>query len=292
MMRRGSAASHASTLAIHDREFKPIAATIDRVVENNADGADGADGARDRRGRGGRAGLSRARIVEAARGLDADELTVKAVADRLGVDRAAVHHHVSDLDTLRELIALDAFTLRFAPVEIPSGADWREACRLLAVSMYEAVLSSGRLGTYVRFRSIDVALLEPVEQTLRIMMAAGFDDETAARSLAALASLATDIARERLLTDRPVGHPQVPGLLEALEQRGPELTVLRRLAEADLVSYNDAQLDTSLELVLDGMAARLTRLQQPAPPPAQPVTRAPAAAAPTAPGRAPGGRHA
>jgi AcrR family transcriptional regulator len=217
-----------------------------------------ADAAATRRGRGGRAGLSRARIVEAARGLDAESLTVKAVADRLGVDRSAVHHHVSDLDTLRELTALDAFASSFAPVSIPADADWRRACRLLAVSMHDAVIASGGLGAYVQLSPANVAVLEPVEQTLRIMMAAGFDDETAARSLAALADMAAAVARGRLRAERPTGHPDVPLLLELLEsERASDFPVLRRLAEADLVAFNDAQLQTSIGLLLDGMEARL-----------------------------------
>ncbi|KDA06401.1 hypothetical protein DC31_11225 [Microbacterium sp. CH12i] len=211
-----------------------------------------------RRGRGSRAGLTTARIVDAARGLDAETITVKAVADRLGVDRAAVHHHVSDLDTLRELIALDAFVGNLGPVTIPPDADWRQACRLLALSMHDAVLASKGLGVYIRLTSANVALLEPVEDTLRIMIAAGFDDETAASSLAALATLAGAIARERLVAERSSGHPQLPELQHALDEADPtSLTILRRLAHADLVSFNDAQLHTSLDLFLDGMATRL-----------------------------------
>lgn len=211
-----------------------------------------------RRGRGNRAGLSTARIVEAARGLEAEDITVKAVADRLGVDRSAVHHHVSDLDTLRELIALDSFAANLAPVTIPRNADWREACRTLAHSMHDAVLASKGLGVYIRLSSVNVSLLEPVEQTLRIMVAAGFDDEFAARSLAALSSLAGAVARDRLISERPSGHPQLPELRHALDDANTSsLTILRRLAQADLVEFGDTQLRTSLDLLLDGMAVRL-----------------------------------
>ncbi len=211
-----------------------------------------------RRGRGSRAGLTQARIVEAARGLGAESITVQAVADRLGVDRAAVHHHVNDLDTLRELIALDAFTVRFAPITVAPGADWREACRLLAVSMHDAVLASGGLGAYVRLTPSDVAVLEPVEQTLGIMIAAGFDDETAARSLTTLAGIAAATARERVIAGRQTGHPQAPAVRRAIEENGDvELPVLYRLAQADLVAFDDAQLQASIDLVLDGMATRL-----------------------------------
>lgn len=215
-----------------------------------------------RRTRGSRAGLSRARIIEAARGLDAGKTTMKAVADRLGVDRSAIHHHIADLDTLRELMAFDAFTASLAPVSIPADANWRDACRLLALSMHQAVLNSQGLGVYIRLTSSDVALLEPVEQTLGIMESVGFDDETAARSLATLGTLAAAVARERLIAQRPSGHPQVPELRQALnDSPADKLHVLRRLAQADLVSFNDAQLEIGIDLVLDGMAARLLQTQ-------------------------------
>lgn len=201
-----------------------------------------------------------ASIVEAARGLDPKKITVKAVADRLGVDRAAVHHHVSDLDGLRELVAGDAFSLRLTPVTVPPGAGWRESCRRLAMSMYDAVLTSQGLGAYLRLNGIDIRQLEPVEETLRIMMDAGFDDETAARSLASLATLASASARERILAGRSTGHPQVPEVRRTLGDDGSDLRNLSRLTQADLVSFDIRQLETSIDLLLDGMEARLTQI--------------------------------
>lgn len=215
----------------------------------------------ERRTRGSRAGLSLAGIVEAARGLDPRKITVKAVADRLGVDRAAIHHHVSDLDGLRELVAGDAFTLQLTPVSIPPGAGWREACRLLALSMYDAVLTTKGLGAYVRLNGIDIRQLESVEETLRIMMKAGFDDETAARSLATLATLASASARERILARRSTGHPQVSEVRRVLDDEGnSELHNLSRLTQTDVVSFDFRQLETSIDLLLDGMAVRLAEI--------------------------------
>lgn len=219
----------------------------------------GQSGDSERRSRGSRAGLSLTGIAEAARGLDPKKITVKAVADRLGVDRAAIHHHVSDLDGLRELVAGDAFSLQLTPVVIPPGAGWREACRLLAVSMYDAVLTPRGLGAYLRLNAIDIRQLEPVEDTLRIMMEAGFDDETAARSLAALASLASASARERILARRSTGHPQVSEVRRVLDDSTTsELHNLSRLTQADMVSFDFQQFETSIDLLLDGMEARLT----------------------------------
>ncbi len=210
------------------------------------------------RGRGNRAGLTRTQIIEAARELDPERITVKAVADRLGVDRAAVHHHISDRETLRELVALDAFAAGVGPVVIPPDADWQEACRLLAVSIHDEVLAAEGHGTRIPLSAVHIALLQPVDHTLRIMMDAGFDDETAARGLAALATQAAAMARERLMTRRATGHPHVPQLLHAIENASePGLDILRRLATADLVSLDDAQLHAGIDLIIDGMSTRL-----------------------------------
>jgi hypothetical protein len=99
----------------------------------------------------------------------------------------------------------------------------------------------------VRLTAAGVVLSQSVEDTLRIMTGAGFDDEMAARSLAALSALAAATARERLVAARPTG-PQVPELRSALEAGpGEALTTLRRLAEADLASFNDEQLQMSID---------------------------------------------
>jgi hypothetical protein len=112
----------------------------------------------------------------------------------------------------------------------------------------------------VHLQANDVALFEPVELTLRIMTEAGFDDETSARCLTTLANLASSAARERVIAQRSHVRPRVPELREALEQtNGPRPEILYRLAQADLVVYDDVQLLFGIDLVLDGMAATLAR---------------------------------
>ena len=85
-----------------------------------------------RRTRGQSAGLDRARIVAAARDLPIKSLTMQAVADRLGVDRSALHYHVPDRAALIELVAEDLFASSLSPRGIGPDTDWREGCLLLA----------------------------------------------------------------------------------------------------------------------------------------------------------------
>ena len=126
--------------------------------------------------------------------------------------------------------------------------------------MYRALLDAGALGEYVQVRAADVPLLEPAERTLAVLMDAGFDDETAARSLTTLAGIATSAARDRLMVERDGVHPRLPQLRRALQEiAGPDFGHLARLAEADIVAFDERQLAASISLVLDGMEARLSR---------------------------------
>jgi len=56
-----------------------------------------------RRRQGVKAGLDLSKILSAASSIPVEDLTMQAVADRLGVDRKAVNHHVSDRETLIRL---------------------------------------------------------------------------------------------------------------------------------------------------------------------------------------------
>ena len=64
--------------------------------------------------------ITRERIVSAARTLAPEQLTMQAVADVLGVDPKALNYHVGDRETLRELVAVDAFTVELSRMEIPT----------------------------------------------------------------------------------------------------------------------------------------------------------------------------
>lgn len=88
----------------------------------------------------GRERLNRAKVLRAAVEL-ADEggfeaLTMRRLADRLGVVPMALYKHVADK---REL--LDGMVdLVFAEVEVPVDVDWQTAMRLRAASMRQALL--------------------------------------------------------------------------------------------------------------------------------------------------------
>jgi AcrR family transcriptional regulator len=212
-----------------------------------------------RRARGSRAGLNLARIIEAARSIDADALTMQAVADKLGVDRKAVNHHVSDRESLLRLVALDAFSQGSSAVDIPVDASWQEACRIYAVAFADSVIATDALAEHLMpDGSLYTQFAEPAEAIAKKLTEAGLDDETTVRSLALLTNICWAYARDALFVSRG-GERIRPRLTrEAIEGRGQQvLENLARIVEREVDTYDRRQLDVSIEVFLHGTEALL-----------------------------------
>lgn len=212
-----------------------------------------------RRGRGERAGLDRATIVAAARSLDPATLTMQDVADALGVDRKALHHHVTGRDALLELLATDAALTGFSATRIAPDADWREACRLFADGLRSSLVASGSLA--LRFRTSTDAFVgaaRPGEAVVERMLAAGFDEVTAGRGLLLLTTISVGFARDEVMSSLAGGHPQVSQFRAAMAGEHPTgMEVLRRLDESGFDPYGAEQFAFDVETFLTAMAARL-----------------------------------
>ncbi|MEU1160773.1 hypothetical protein ABZ372_08230 [Streptomyces sp. NPDC005921] len=217
-----------------------------------------------RRGRGRRAGLDLARIIEAARTLDTSTLTMQAVADRLGVDRKAVNHHVSDRESLLRLLALDTFSKGSPGVEIPPAASWQEACRIYAAAFTDSLIAADALAEHLMpDNSLYTQFIEPAEAIAKRMTEAGFDDEGAVRSLAMLTNLCWAYARDALYVSRS-GERLRPRLTrELVEGRDRQaFENLARIVEHDVDTYDRNQLDLSIEIFLRGAEAILLHRQE------------------------------
>ncbi|GAA1708485.1 TetR/AcrR family transcriptional regulator C-terminal domain-containing protein [Isoptericola hypogeus] len=214
-----------------------------------------------RRAIGVRAGLTLPRIVEAARSLDPDALTMQALADHLGVDRKALNHHVSDRDTLLGLVALDAFTSTFSAVDIAAHTGWQDACRSYARGFTDSAVAAGVLAERIRLTDAYVTkVLEPTEAVLQTMVAAGFDDETAMRTLSALTNICLAHARDVVLASRSNTSPRAAILRDALHERdATKYPTLARIAELPATTYDTTQLDLSIDTFIAGAEARLRR---------------------------------
>jgi len=212
-----------------------------------------------RRSRGSRAGLDVDRIVSAARGMDPETLTMQSLADALGVDRKALNHHVTDRQSLFELLALDAFRRRFGDAEVALGTTWQDACRAYARGMVESLLDIGAWSEHFRFTSQrDLALVGPAEAIAERMLAAGYDPVTVSRSMHLLATICTGFARDARSGRRTGGHPQIEELRRALDDVDGEYDALRRLVDARVDNFGDAQ----FEFDIDAFVAAIEQLPQ------------------------------
>lgn len=212
--------------------------------------------------------LTRATVLaEAMRVLDEeglDALTMRHLAERLGVVPMAIYRHVADKDDLIDAL-LD---LGVAQVPLPDPAlDWRNGLRALAIAIRRTMLSHpGVVAPLVTRPSLGVHALVIGEYGLAVMRKAGFSAENAQRGPNAVLTytigfVALEVPRRR--AGFTADGSSVVGLDEAVEllddDQFPQTKEIRPLA-ADFVS--DAQFSYGLERILDGIAAT-------APPPAR-----------------------
>jgi TetR/AcrR family transcriptional regulator, tetracycline repressor protein len=214
----------------------------------------------ERRGRGSRAGLDRERIIAAARGMDPATLTMQSLAAELGVDRKALNYHVSDRESLLELLAIDAFLTRFTTIRIDPDGDWRDACRALASGIRESVHATGEWVGYYRFTTQqDLVAVGPAEVVAERMLDAGFDRITVSRAMHLLITICTGFARDAVMSTREGGHPQIEELRRVLGDTAEGYTAIRDLVDARVDNYGDAQFDFDLDAFFTGMSALLPR---------------------------------
>ncbi|MEV5129751.1 TetR/AcrR family transcriptional regulator C-terminal domain-containing protein [[Kitasatospora] papulosa] len=216
-----------------------------------------------RRGPGQRADLTRRKILDAAAQLDPRAVTLQAVASALGVDRKAVSYYVSGRDELLALLGAEALATQLKDLVVPGG-DWREAIRVFAAGCRDALLQERSLGLYVKHLA-GGALLKPAEGMVRVLLDAGFDDETAGRTLSLVTAVANEAARAQLLSDQFGQHPSQAEILRVLaESPETELTELRRILP-DLRVMEAGRLDFELDVIIAGLDNWLGRPHDSAP---------------------------
>jgi TetR/AcrR family transcriptional regulator, tetracycline repressor protein len=217
-----------------------------------------------RRGRPAR--ISRAGIVRAARTLPQDAMTMQAVADVLGVDRKALSYHVTDLNGLRELVALDVFESALSRVDLPAGADWREVIRRYASATRDAVVTVGALSMYIRLPGAGgVRTLSPVERVLQSLVDAGFGVDDAGRILALLTEVAYSTGRDMVQATDSRIHPDVPDVARTLlTAPDTDFPVLRSLvAVRQSAGSDDGQLEFDLDVIIAGLERRMALMSPP-----------------------------
>ena len=213
-----------------------------------------------RRRQGVKAGLDLPRILEVASSIAPDDLTMQAVADRLGVDRKAINHHVSDRESLLRLVAIEGFTRSVATVKIPADCDWREASRIFGHAVASGVTALGSLAPHLQIgTSADEVLLAATEALLARYIEAGLDLETAVRAVSMLGDICEAHGRGVALMAVDGAGIRDRWLREAIrELPGEHPRYLGEVAESPIDTYDERQLDLSLEIFIRGLEALIS----------------------------------
>lgn len=159
-----------------------------------------------------RGGLDREQVVAAALELldevGLDGLTMRRLADRLGIQAASLYWHVQDKEELMELLA----TSMLAAVEMPPpGLPWRQELTQLAMSLRRALLEhrdSGRLLATLRFPEHAPDLND---RMLSAFLGAGFNEADAAQAgLLITGYVPGRVVQEQARTESQTGRDRPP----------------------------------------------------------------------------------
>lgn len=211
------------------------------------------------------------KIIEAARALPPESVTMQAVAERLGVDPTALNYHVGGRAGFMRLVALDrarAAAARFA-VESVEGT-WEERLRAFAVAMRASIGSIGPLAPHLEYdSSAAFAYMGPIERILEALVEAGFDLETSARALTLVAHAAVHAgkadARARARASGDAGpHRGGTSFLAFAAQSPDDFPLLHRLVAGEVGGLaprenwsSDRQFDFEIDAILAGLRALL-----------------------------------
>jgi AcrR family transcriptional regulator len=192
--------------------------------------------------------LELTRIVQAALGIAAragpDGLTMRALADELGVTPPALYHHVEDKKALISLMVDAVVTEHELPA--PTG-DWREDLWRMARAMREMSLAHPAVSELRRGHQIwTPAVLPLTERWMSLWIQSGLPLEEALR-----AAITTSLSITGI----------VDGELLLRGMKRPEPTALTWVPNARLAFATERDADADFELVvralIDGVHARL-----------------------------------
>lgn len=210
-----------------------------------------------------RSALNSERIFKAAirvadRG-GVEAITMRRVAQELGVEAMSLYHHVPNKEALLDGV-VDAV---FASIELPSGGvdDWRDAIRAPAASA-RAVLSQHRwaLGLIDSRRNPGPATLRHHDAVLGVLRTAGFTLPMAAHAVSLVDSYINGFVLQE--ANLPVKTPDdlqqvADGILEHLP--AGELPYLQEMIvdHALQPGYDySSEFTYGLDLILDALEAR------------------------------------
>jgi TetR/AcrR family tetracycline transcriptional repressor len=186
-------------------------------------------------------------------------------SDELGVDRKALNYYVTDRESLMTLVATGVFSSRFATVHISPESCWQEACSTYGRGLADSIIETGVLTEHVRLStSIADDFLPSAEAVLGKLIAAGLDDETAARALALLTTICMGYGSDVVAATRTSANPFALRLQQALHNAGGQpLKLIERITDSAVRTYNREQLEVSIDIFIRGTETLVQNVRMP-----------------------------
>ena len=201
--------------------------------------------------------ISRESIAQAASEIGLSDLTLRAVADRLGVSIASLYHHVESKDDLLRLAAEQAAARR--PIPRDDGQHWATWLFEWAVYNRDAfVAEPALLGQYLDGAIGAEVIAENSDAILAPLVRQGFGVVEAQSAYQLVTSCALGSAVHAIREQRAVavGRPEATAIRDVLAARDPgDLPHLRALLDGIAASPLDS-FETRIVTVLAGIAVR------------------------------------
>ncbi|MFA5941046.1 MAG: helix-turn-helix domain-containing protein [Sinimarinibacterium sp.] len=197
-------------------------------------------------------------IIEAAIQIGLDGVTLKQVADRLGVAVATLYRHVRNRDELVRLAAFRVALTRRLPAPDSSNAmHWSQIATGYAESLFESFtrepqliheLVRGRLGPDVE--------IDFVEQFMAALKPHGFSAAECIRLHHGIAMLAIGAAAGALavMAGHANGQPMAVAMRRALDERDPADLPLLRASLGEYLNVDPKAWFVALRSLLAGFA--------------------------------------
>lgn len=222
----------------------------------------GAARATEKTGERGRRRLHRAAILAAAVALVDREglaaLTMRRLGRELGVEGMALYKHFPSKDALLDGMVSTLLAGMAIPPPDPDPARWREGGQAVAWAFRRLAHEHPALFPLVVARPLVAPeVLQPLEATLAILRAGGFDPATALRIFRTVASFVAGFALDEVCGPPPLASGSTPSPLAAFA--GAQREAFPHVAElAQLLSKPDADADFAfgLDVIITGLEAR------------------------------------
>lgn len=188
--------------------------------------------------------------------MDMEDLSMSAVAERLGVSVSGLYHHVRGRDELARLVARS--TLAEADLPPDDGQHWADW--MLAYARFLRKTLRERRGTISHVHPGETGSptsLDRLEQVMRVLLRAGFSSSEALLAFMVVTNCISGFVHQdnQIEAEARAGRPYVAEFYRALAARRlEELPILRGLPNP--TTDRDELFDDQLRTVLAGVAAR------------------------------------